>query len=188
MGRKSNFLDKDVFRAVSMDMASAGMATLKSVSKASGVSIGSIYHRFGSREGLLAETWLAAIETFQSQFLAALCGEGQGAGLAAALVTPQFCRAHHDMALVLACCRPSEFIGDKAPEDLRGKIEEANIGIFAEVGKYAEQAGKPVDTCRLALIGLPLACVQLYLPKRAVPREADEYIRRVYPVLMGGEK
>ena len=54
MGRRSSFADGDVYDAVAREMAPGGMFAIKAVSDRCGVSVGSLYHRYGSREGLLA--------------------------------------------------------------------------------------------------------------------------------------
>ena len=48
--------------------------TVDAISSASGAPVGSIYHRFGSLDGLLAEMWIAAVRRFQASFLGALDG------------------------------------------------------------------------------------------------------------------
>ncbi|MCA3734974.1 MAG: hypothetical protein INE97_06490 [Phenylobacterium sp.] len=55
-----------------------------------GLSTGSLYHRFGSREGLLGETWLNALLAFQPVFVQALKTPSAVGEIAA--VTPRFCR------------------------------------------------------------------------------------------------
>ncbi len=190
MGRKAEFTDRDLFAAVGMDIADGLGGTLKSVSAKTGVSVGSIYHRFGSREGLLAQAWLSAVEDFQTQFSAALRSPGAEAGLKAALVTPRFCRAHHDKAIILASCRPVEFIGSRTPADLRERIAGINAGIAGEIKDFAQEftqkTGCSADIYRFTLIGMPLASVQMYLPQRRVPKIAEVYVERAYRALMTG--
>ena len=40
-------------------------ASVKAIAAASGAPVGTLYHRFGSRDGLLVAVWLRALERFQ---------------------------------------------------------------------------------------------------------------------------
>ena len=50
--------------------AGSGAATTAAVSARSGAPVGSLYHRFGSRDRLLAELWLRTVRRFQDGLLA----------------------------------------------------------------------------------------------------------------------
>src|ERR687897_2072654 len=70
----------------------AGSATVEAIAGESGAPTGSIYHRFGSRDELLARLWLRAVYRSQASFLAALEQEDpQDATLAAAMSIIDFC-------------------------------------------------------------------------------------------------
>ena len=46
-------------------------ASVAAIAKASGAPAGTLYHRFGNRDGILAAAWLRALERFQSRAMAA---------------------------------------------------------------------------------------------------------------------
>ena len=94
MGRKSTFEKDMVYAAVGEEIAEKGQFTLQALSAATGMSTGSVYHRFASRETLLAETWLDAVRSFQEGFLEAIRSPAPDAGEQAALATPRFCRGN----------------------------------------------------------------------------------------------
>ncbi|MFN3625649.1 MAG: TetR/AcrR family transcriptional regulator [Hyphomicrobium sp.] len=184
MGRKSSLNEQEVYRVVACELATTGRFTVDALNAATGLSMGSIYHRFGSREGLLAETWLNAVERFQAQFLDALAAGTLDAGLKAALVTPRFCRSNPNEAMLLACCRQAEFLGEATPAVLRARIAAANNTASGAVRRFAKSIDRPLLTCRLALIAYPLGAVRLYLPKSAVPHQLDvEIIKAARSVL-----
>lgn len=106
--------------------------------------MGSIYHRFLSREGLLAEAWLNALEHFPAQFIDALAAGTLDAGLKAALVTPRFCRSDPDEAKLLACCRQAEFLGEATPAALRARISGANDTVSGAVRRFAGAIDRPL--------------------------------------------
>jgi AcrR family transcriptional regulator len=178
MGRKSSYDEQDVFRCVAQELATHGRLTVDALASATGLSMGSIYHRFGSREGLMAEAWLNAVERFQTVFLAALARGTLDAGLDAALATPRFCRSNRDEAMLLTCCRRSEFLLPATPAPLRLRIERANDGVARAMRRFAAAVDRPLVACRLAVIGYPLGAVRLYLPSRAVPVELDAQLAK----------
>jgi AcrR family transcriptional regulator len=179
MGRKSSFDDADVFRAVASELARSGRINVERVIDATGLSMGSIYHRFGSRDRLLTETWLGAVEAFQEAFLTALAPLTTDAAIEAALATPRFCRSHPEEALVLACCRQSEFLADELQQPLRARVAAANAAIAPAMRKLSKAIDRPLLVCQLALIGYPLGAVRLFLPTRTVPRSLDDEVTRM---------
>ncbi|MHB8240483.1 MAG: TetR/AcrR family transcriptional regulator [Solirubrobacteraceae bacterium] len=46
-------------------------ASVAAIARESGAPVGTLYHRFASRDGILAATWLRALERFQRRALAA---------------------------------------------------------------------------------------------------------------------
>ena len=173
MGRPSSFLDETVFAAVANCLVEQGEVRLQAVTSMARVSTGSIYHRFGSREGLMATAWLDAVGAFQDRFLAALEAPATSPGLAAALVTPAFCRDEVARALILTTGRRSEMMSDKAPPDMRARLDQLNGRSRVGLETFAREQGLPIERVRLALIGIPLGAVRLYLPDKAVPESVD---------------
>jgi AcrR family transcriptional regulator len=178
MGRKSSLDEQAVYTFVARELATSGRFTIDSLTAATELSMGSVYHRFGSREGLMAETWIDAVAQFQRQFMAALAPGTLAAGLEAAMSIPRFCRTNRDQAIVLACCRQSEFVGDTTPAPLRQRIVNVNDEAASAIRRFAKTVGRPLLACRLALVAYPLGAVRLYLPHRNVPRTLDDEIAK----------
>ena len=178
MGRKSSFNDRQIYAALGRQLAELGQATIADIRDATGVATGSLYHRFGSREGLMASAWLDTVAAFQGRFIAALGGEGIEAGVEAALETPRFCRAEPDLALLLVCCRPSEFLTENVPAEYAQRVAGVNRRVATALSEYARRIGRPLLACRLALVGYPLGAVRLFLPRQKVPIEVDDLIRK----------
>jgi AcrR family transcriptional regulator len=172
MGRKSSLDERAIYRVVAGELAAKGRFTIDAL-RAGGLSTGSIYHRFGSREGLMAEAWLNAVERFQERFLDALAPNTFEAGLEAALATPRFCRSNPDEAVLLACCRRAEFLNDATPVALQSRVAAANEEVSASMLRFAAAIDRPILRCRLALIAYPLGAVRLFLPGSPVPLELD---------------
>lgn len=187
MGRKSTFKIESVFAAVGAEVAETGHFTLRNLTAKTGMSTGSIYHRFASREALLAEAWLHAVQLFQAGFLAAIDGADLEAGIEAALATPRFCRAHPDAAIILACCRQKEFVGPETPSEIALKIASVNEGVEAAFRKFSRRIDRPLLNCRLAIVAYPLAAVRQYLPKQRVPASIDAEILKAYRAALSVE-
>lgn len=187
MGRKSTLDEREVYRSVALGLATNGRFTIDALTAATGLSMGSIYHRFGSREGLLAETWLNAVERFQMRFLDTLAAGTLEAGVQAAVVTPRFCRSDPGEAVLLACCRQSEFLNAATPAPVRARISVVNDKVSQALRRFAASVDRPLLNCRLALIAYPLGAVRLYLPKSPVPRRLDAEIAKAARAALGDE-
>ena len=188
MGRMSTIDDVSVYAAVGRQLSQNGTMTLQGVVAETCVSVGSLYHRFGSREGLLAQTWLDAVRAFQNWFLTAIESENEDAGECAALATPRFCRAESERAVILACCRRSEFFSDEVSSSMKAEIRNVNEKAIAAVRSYANRTGYSLLACRLGLVAFPLGAVRLYLPDRPVPRKVDTYVAEAFRSVIRADK
>lgn len=177
MGRKSTFEADAIMSAVGAEVVNTGKFTLERLSEATGISSGSVYHRFVSREALLAQTWLSALRAFQQDFIGATrSGVGPDAIERVALVTPRFCRTNPSAARVLACCRKEEFVGSHTPSSTAAAIVAANEEVANALRRFARSIDRPLLACRLAFVAYPLSAVRLFLPHRPVPKSLDREI------------
>ncbi len=181
MGRRSRFTQGQVYAAVGSLLSASKPLSVQEISKMAGVSVGSLYHRFGSREAILAESWLDAVQAFQAGFLTAL----ERGGLEAALETPRFCIREPDRALILVSLRKDTMAGAGVNAELSGEINSVNQKTIRIISEFAKSNDLSEDLCHLALIAIPLSVVQLYLPKRPVPGEAEKYVARACGALLG---
>ena len=180
MGRVSTVKHSDVYNMVGTHIAEHGAIKLQDIVDQTGISIGSLYHHYGSREELLALTWLDAVTAFQERFLAALDSGLPNAGVLAARVTPQFCRTEPAKARVLVCCRRQELISATLPEELTKKISAVNVDAAKSLSSFAKARGYALEACKLGLIGFPLGAVRLYLPHKAVPECLDDFVANAF--------
>src|SRR5262245_10656681 len=112
MPRPRKFDDEQVLAAAGRLIARNGPsgATIGAIARAVGAPTGSIYHRFDSRDVLLARVWLGAAAAFQAAFFERLAGqEPREAGLAAALYMAQRVREHPREARLLRLHRREDF-------------------------------------------------------------------------------
>jgi AcrR family transcriptional regulator len=154
----------------------AGSATIDAIADASGAPTGSIYHRFGSRDELLARLWLRAVYRSQASFLAALeKDDPRDAALAAAMSIIDFCEAEPGDARLLASFRREDLIR-RTGDELAIELEEVNKPVERAVVSLARRlygrATRPaLNRTLLAVFDLPFGATHRYLLMGiAIPR------------------
>jgi AcrR family transcriptional regulator len=115
---EADFLDAALAIAVEHGPAAA---TVASISERLEAPTGSFYHRFASRDVLLGRLWLRTVLDFQRGISAALDARD---GLAAALHTPGWSRAHLGEARLLLVFDREDFVAGDWPEGLREQVGE----------------------------------------------------------------
>src|SRR5215471_1696215 len=120
MGREAKFAREELLRAAAVEAAMGRPVTIQTLAAASGATVGSIYHRFASREEILSQAWLLAVRGFQSAFVPALDAAARAEdGVAAALVVPRWSRENPELASLLTLRRQEDFLDDRTPANVR---------------------------------------------------------------------
>lgn len=195
MGRPALVTQDALIAAATLVAARLGPArtSIAAVSKAAGTPTGSIYHRLPSRDALLAEIWLSAAERFQALALAEFASVRTADEAAkAALITPRFAREQHAAAVVLNSHRREEFLRAEAPEEYRTRAAklaaELREGISEAAARLFPGDPRAKEKVAVALIGIPLGAVRIFLPQAVPPVEIDGTIEAaVHAALMSGE-
>jgi AcrR family transcriptional regulator len=190
MGR-AQFAGADFLAAARALAAKDGPAavTVGSVTERLGAPTGSFYYRFASRDLLLGELWLTGVLAFQEGFAAAI---EAGDGLAAALHTPRWVRAHPDEARLLLLYSRHDFVQGEWPKALKRSVAAQARRFEACLERFAhERLGRAgADELRVAqfvLADVPLAAVRPHLQRReAPPRRVDDLIRVTYEAVVAG--
>src|SRR5215468_10793464 len=106
----------------------AAAATIGAIAAVSGAPAGSIYHRFGSRDALMAELWIRAVRRSQDIFVAALESEDQPveAAVAAGLSIFDFAAAAPEDARLLVSARRDDLVRAGLPAGLTRRLRELN--------------------------------------------------------------
>lgn len=190
MGRTAKFT-LEQFIDAALDLVSehgpTGV-TVSAVANRLGAPIGSVYHRFASRDALLARLWLRIVQSFQEEFLDTLRRQG---GLEAALFTPRWVRAHPKEAKLLIVYRRDELVSGAWPEDIRtlcaGVASELDEGIRQfvrqEFGRVTKSA---LRRTQFALMDAPYAAVRRSLiADEPAPLEVDRLVSEAYTAILG---
>lgn len=192
MGRPARY-PPAAFLSAALDLASAdpAQATVAAIARRVGAPIGSVYHRFDSRDALVAEVWLRAVEAFQAGFLAALAA---GDATGAACHTPRWSRAHVREARLLLAHRTEDLVSERWPEAvaeraarLRSALERGLRGFARR--RYGRADAALLRRVRFALVDVPYAGVRPHLARGEAPPEDVEALvtAAASAVLAGGE-
>ena len=193
MGRTAYFTNEQFVDAALKIAAASGPAavTIAAVAGDVGAPVGSVYHRFLSRDALLAEAWLNVVSSFQKDFLKIL---ENGDGLNAALHTPRWVRLHPAGARILLLYRREELADGNWANNLKEKARRSTRDLDHAIRNYIIRiSGKydqgTADRTIFAIIDVPYAAVIRYIRSgKKPPKKVDDYIRQTYSIIMGREK
>ena len=186
MGRPAKFDSEQILDTTARIIAEGGpgQATVAAIAQRLGAPSGSIYHRFESRDLLLARLWIRTVRRAQQGFVAALTlPDLDQAALAAALHIPRWSRQHPAEATVLLLYR-REDLADRWPEELGAEVAELNKGMEAAVRGFTRRwfgriTPASLQTVAFALIDVPYGASRRYLlAGKPPPTTVDELIIR----------
>jgi AcrR family transcriptional regulator len=187
---KRLFEDAD-FITAARDLAAAGgpaSVTVGSVTGLLGAPVGSFYHRFASRDVLLANVWLDTALAFQTGFVAAIKA---GDGLAAALHTPVWVRRHLEDARAFLLYHRDDFAHGNWPQDLKDRVVRQGRRVDAAYKRFARDTlggvgANELQLARFVLADVPKAAVGPYLRRGVTPPAmVDEMIGTTYHAIVG---
>ena len=147
-----------------------GATTMADVRRASGASIGSIYHHFSSKEELAAALYVEGLRDYQRGVVAVLHEHPDAEAGVRALVRHHlgWVAANPDLARYLLSSREAE-----VAEATSGPLRELNRAFFAEIEAWLEphrDAGRirrlPFDVHHAILIGPSQELARLWLAGR----------------------
>ncbi len=190
---RSTFAHVDFLDAALALVAERGPAavTVGAITGRLNAPTGSFYHRFASRDVLLAELWLRTVLDFQQGIEAALAA---GDGLRAALHTPAWVRANPDAARLLLLHHRDDFVGGDWPEALRAGVDAHVRRARAATETFAQEmfgraGAEEIRRVQFVLSEVPVAAVRQHLRRREPPPPiVDELIRAAYYAGMKGAR
>lgn len=142
-------------------------AGVAAIAKASGAPVGTLYHRFGNRDGILAATWLRALDRFQSLAVAATADSAVEVAVAMALSAIEFARRFPGDARLLLTVRPEDLV-DADGGDLVAAITSRNAPLVERLRQLARELygtddRRSVDALQRAVVDLPYAAVRRHV-------------------------
>ena len=166
--------------------------TVADLAREVGAPTGSIYHRYRSREQLLAELWMEVVEGFQAGFAASLAGADD---LEGAVDTARFMaawtREHPLEARLLLLHRRQDFVAGDWPEDLAARASALEPQIGAALRSFAQRVCGRADAetmarLRYALLDAPFGAIKPYVQARKrVPAVVDDLVAATVRAVLG---
>jgi len=188
MSRPRKFDEEAILNAALEVGGEAGFERL-SVSRVAGrvgAPSGSVYHRYASRDALMAALWLRTVERFQAGYLEALDGEAPALerARAAALHVVRWSREYRHAATLLLRYRCEDLLDGAMPEAFAKRAATLNEAAVRRVVALAGELwpGSPdVERVRFACVSVPMAAVRESLvakksPPKSVERLVDETV------------
>lgn len=142
-------------------------ASVAAIAKASGAPVGTLYHRFGNRDGILAATWLRALDRFQSLAVAASADSAVEVAVAMALSAIEFARRFPGDARLLLTVRPEDLV-DADGDALVTAITTSNAPLVERLRQLARELygvddRRSLDALQRAVVDLPYAAVRRHV-------------------------
>lgn len=184
MARPAKFTRDDILdAAASAAMAHWRDATIAHVAERIGGPVGSIYHRFPSREELFVALWLRAVSRFHVGLLeAAAQSDAHEAAVACAVHIPRFCRAHPADAVAMTLYRHQDLV-ESSPALLRDEVRHVNDGVVTAMRDLTVRRFGATDDRLFLLLAIacqesPYGLVRRYLRSDTpIPPWLDDVVR-----------
>lgn len=144
-------------------------AGIRPIAHRTGAPTGSLYHRFGSRDALMAQAWLRAVRRFQNGFLEALgTSDPHEAVSGAAAWGISFVLAEPADALLLLNHSPASLLDADPAPDVARALQTVNEPVVAAVANLAGRLfgardSTAVERVTYAVVDLPYAVVRRHL-------------------------
>ncbi|MET9489298.1 TetR/AcrR family transcriptional regulator [Nocardia sp. NPDC006630] len=156
-------------------------AGVAAIAEASGAPVGTLYHRFGNRDGVLSATWLRALERFQAGVLTAT--EVADPIEAAVVITSAalaFGREFPDDARLMLNLRLGDLLDNGPDAQFRERRAEMNTPLFQLLnriahGIYGAAGEREIDAVTRAVVDLPYSALRRHAQSKELPEwlEAD---------------
>jgi AcrR family transcriptional regulator len=155
-----SFIDSAIRIAAQCGIGAVSMA---SIASNAGAPIGSLYHRFDSRNTVLARAWLKVRADFRAEVS---CHWAEGDTWRAVESLVQWCRSKPVYARFMLESDDAPDFGELTPA-LRAELEadqaELDAAFLRCVGTLPAHVGVPEHVLRFILIGAPVAIVKPFL-------------------------
>jgi len=172
MGRKAYFKNEDFIDSAIKIISEEGLGalTIAGLSTRMTAPIGSVYHRFSSRDALVAELWLNIIDSFQTEWLNILQKDGRQA----TIFCMEWVRDHPNEARVMLLYRLDDLAFGDWPKDMQKHAQrlskELREGIAAFAKKqFGKVSAEYIDRTIYALHDAPMGILRRYMQDNKMP-------------------
>ncbi|OMC42460.1 TetR family transcriptional regulator [Mycobacterium sp. IS-2888] len=169
----------DAARALVLD-GGPRAASVAAIAKSSGAPAGTLYHRFGNRDGILTAAWLRALERFQARAMAADGETPIDTAVTMAVAAISFARELPEDARLLLTMRPGDLLDGEPDVAFSETLAAMNAPLIQRVRGLARElfgsgSARCIDAVARAVADLPYAVVRRHAHDDPMPRwlEAD---------------
>jgi AcrR family transcriptional regulator len=141
-------------------------ASVAAIARESGAPVGTLYHRFGSRDGVLEAAWLRALESFQLRALAA-AGHTDPLEAAVAMASSpvSFAREQPEDARLLLTLRRDDLLDADPDHGFRERLNAINAPLESTLVALARALrgktdARTLDAVTRAVVDLPAAAIR----------------------------
>ncbi|MBL1073399.1 TetR family transcriptional regulator [Nocardia sp. 2] len=154
-------------------------ASVAAIAAASGAPVGTLYHRFGNRNGVLTAAWIRALERFQALVLEAAEIEDPieaAVGMSAASIT--FGRRYPEDAKLMLNLRVSDMLDGAPDTEFRERLAGMNAPLIAQVQRvalavYGSDGARETEAVARAVVDLPYATLRRHAHTGELPEWLD---------------
>lgn len=166
-------------------------ASVAAIAKASGAPAGSLYHRFGNRDGILAAAWLRALERFQSRALDAAGSTPTDVAVAMAVAAVSFARELPDDARLLLTIRPGDLLDGAPDPKFQETLDMMNAPLLRRVDElaralYGDDDPRSAHAVARAVADLPYAVVRRHAYDGEMPSWLEVDVAAAARALLAG--
>jgi AcrR family transcriptional regulator len=150
-------------------------ASVSAIAKVSGAPAGTLYHRFGNRDGVVTAAWLRALERFQAGVMAADRADALETCVAMAAAAVEFARHHNEDARLLLTMRPDDLRDAEPDPSFDATLTAMNAPLRQRLHHLTRRLGgrgdaRSVDAVYRAVVDLPYAVVRRHAHDDPWPR------------------
>jgi AcrR family transcriptional regulator len=140
-------------------------AGVAAIAKASGAPAGTLYHRFGNRNGILTAAWLRALQRFQAEALGAAGETPVETAVAMGVAAVRFARALPEDARLLLTIRPRDLLDGEPGGEFDARLAQMNAPLIARLRELTralrgDDGPRSLDAVTRAVVDLPYAVVR----------------------------
>jgi len=168
-----------------------GAVSATGVAALLGAPSGSIYHRFPSRDALVASAWLRAGERFRGELVAALeAPDPHAAALAAVRATLDWARRRPAEASFFLLYGKAELTKNEWPPEVLRRASRFGNDLTDILRRFSMRlGGTSVARIRFALVDVPQAALRRALSSgAAIDSEAQSLVEETVVALLSAER
>ncbi|WP_067718254.1 TetR/AcrR family transcriptional regulator [Nocardia yamanashiensis] len=155
-------------------------ASVAAIAEASGAPVGTLYHRFGNRNGVLTAAWIRALERFQSRVMAGTdTDDPLEAAVGMTVGSVVFGRECADDARLLLNLRFRDLLDGAPDTEFRDRLATMNAPLIEQLhrvarGVFGSDGPREIDSVSRAVVDLPYAALRRHAHADTLPEWLEE--------------